>query len=418
MGTNDDEISFRGRGRRNAYSHFGHGSVALGALLVSNIRFDHVWKMFDGNTVVSDLNLEINEGEFLVLVGPSGCGKTTSLRMLAGLERPSHGRIWMHDEDVTDVSTGQRDVSMVFQSYALYPNMSVYKNLAFGPKVRKEPKADLDERIDKVADLLGIKALLKRSPSALSGGQRQRVALGRALIREPKLFLMDEPLSNLDAALRVQMRAELIRLHSRLVDTTTVYVTHDQVEALTMGDRVAVLKDGVLLQVDTPNDLFEFPESVFVGEFIGSPKMNVVAGTLEMTDGRSYVDCLGTRTELPVEIARRLEPAAKNGPVLVGIRPHDLHPAGDSSNEGAAIKGLVDICEHTGTEVFATIDYGEQKLIARLPRSPLPVHGDAIDVAFNKDRLYLFDALTQQSLLRRIPEREKVSVALGASSSQ
>jgi len=385
---------------------------------VSNIRFDHVWKLFEGNAVVSDLDLEINEGEFLVLVGPSGCGKTTSLRMLAGLERPSHGRIWMNDQDVTDVSTGERDVSMVFQSYALYPNMSVYKNLAFGPKVRKESKAGLDERVNKVADLLGIKALLKRSPTALSGGQRQRVALGRALIREPKLFLMDEPLSNLDAALRVQMRAELIRLHSRLVDTTTVYVTHDQVEALTMGDRVAVLKDGVLLQVDSPNDLFEFPETVFVGEFIGSPKMNVVSGTLEMTGGRSFIDCLGTRTEIPLALSRRLEPEAKNGPVLVGIRPHDLHIAGESENEGVVIKGRIDICEHTGTEIFATIDHGEQKLIVRLPRSPLPLHGDAIEVAFNKDRLFLFDVTTQQSLLRRTPEREKVSVGLGASSSQ
>ncbi|MGA7834474.1 MAG: ABC transporter ATP-binding protein [Acidimicrobiales bacterium] len=384
---------------------------------MSNIRFDHVWKLFEGNTVVSDLNLEIKEGEFLVLVGPSGCGKTTSLRMLAGLERPSHGRIWMGDSDVTDVSTGQRDVSMVFQSYALYPNMSVYKNLAFGPKVRKEPKADLDERINKVADLLGIKALLKRSPSALSGGQRQRVALGRALIREPKLFLMDEPLSNLDAALRVQMRAELIRLHSRLVDTTTVYVTHDQVEALTMGDRVAVLKDGVLLQVDTPNDLFEFPETVFVGEFIGSPKMNVVPGTLERTDGRVYVDCLGARTELSVELAKRLESTAKNGPVLVGIRPHDLQLASDTGDASAVVRGVIDICEHTGTEIFATVDNGDRKLIARLARAPLPNQGDAIELMFNRGRIYLFDAESQQSLLRRTPEREKVSVGLGASSS-
>ena len=200
---------------------------------MNEIRFDHVWKFFEGNAVVSDLNLEIPCGEFLVLVGPSGCGKTTSLRMLAGLERPSHGRIWIGDKDVTDVPTGQRDFSMVFQSYALYPNMSVYKNLAFGPKVRKEPRDTIRQRIYDVADLLEIRHLLDRAPAALSGGQRQRVALGRALIREPEVFLMDEPLSNLDAALRVQMRAELIRLHQRLEDTTTVYVTHDQVEALT-----------------------------------------------------------------------------------------------------------------------------------------------------------------------------------------
>jgi multiple sugar transport system ATP-binding protein len=386
---------------------------------VNNIRFDQVWKLFDGNPVVSNLNLEIREGEFLVLVGPSGCGKTTSLRMLAGLERPSHGRIWMGETDVTDVSTGQRDVSMVFQSYALYPNMTVYKNLAFGPKVRKDPRANLDERINNVADLLGIRPLLKRSPSALSGGQRQRVALGRALIREPKLFLMDEPLSNLDAALRVQMRAELIRLHSRLVDTTTVYVTHDQVEALTMGDRVAVLKDGILLQVDNPNDLFEFPETVFVGEFIGSPKMNVVRGSLTRTAGKATVTCLGVSVELPSELAGRIDPSAKSGPVLVGIRPHDLHLAGESRSEGPALNGLVDITEHTGTEVFATIDFEDMKLIARLPRSPVPSQKDPLELAFNKDRLYLFDTESQQSLLGRTAEREKVSVGLrGATSLQ
>jgi multiple sugar transport system ATP-binding protein len=277
------------------------------------MRFDHVWKLFEGNAVVSDLDLRIREGEFLVLVGPSGCGKTTSLRMLAGLERPSHGRIWMGDKDVTDLPTGQRDVSMVFQSYALYPNMTVKKNLAFGPKVRKEPKKDLDQRINDVADLLGIRQLLNRSPSALSGGQRQRVALGRALIREPQVFLMDEPLSNLDAALRVQMRAELIRLHNRLENTTTVYVTHDQVEALTMGDRVAVLKDGVLLQVDSANDLYEYPESVFVGEFIGSPKMNVLPGSLNTSDGVANIECLGVRTTLSPEITGRIEGTPPGG---------------------------------------------------------------------------------------------------------
>lgn len=381
---------------------------------MSNIRFDHVWKLFDGNAVVSDLNLEIREGEFLVFVGPSGCGKTTSLRMLAGLERPSHGRIWMGDQDVTDVSTGQRDVSMVFQSYALYPNMSVYKNLAFGPRVRREPKTDLDDRIKRVAELLGITSLLRRSPAALSGGQRQRVALGRALIREPKLFLMDEPLSNLDAALRVQMRAELIRLHSRLVDTTTVYVTHDQVEALTMGDRVAVLKDGVLLQVDSPNDLYEYPETVFVGEFIGSPKMNVVEGSLDIADGCVHLECLGSRSELPAELIKRLDSSVKSGPVLVGIRPHDLHPVGEFRGEGAIVRGLIDICEHTGTEVFATVDRAEKKLIARLPRSSMPTPGESIELVINRDHVYLFDVATQRSILRRVAERERVTVGQGA----
>ncbi len=381
-----------------------------GAGRVSGIRFDHVWKLFEGNAVVSDLSLEIREGEFIVLVGPSGCGKTTSLRMLAGLERPSHGRIWMGDTDVTDVATGQRDISMVFQSYALYPNMTVYKNLAFGPKVRKEPRHNLEQRINEVAEMLGIGHLLKRAPSALSGGQRQRVALGRALIREPHVFLMDEPLSNLDAALRVQMRAELIRLHKRLESTTTVYVTHDQVEALTMGDRVAVLKDGVLLQVDSANDLYECPETVFVGEFIGSPKMNVVPGTLEVSAGSIVVECLGVRTDLSSELAGRLDDSVKNGPVLVGVRPHDLHLSGESRSESPAIGGVVDICEHTGTEVFATVDLDSAKVIARLPRSPIPQSGQRLQLAFNRDRVHLFDVDARTSLLRRTAEREKISV--------
>jgi multiple sugar transport system ATP-binding protein len=377
---------------------------------VNEIRFEHVWKMFEGNAVVSDLNLDIREGEFLVLVGPSGCGKTTSLRMLAGLERPSHGRIWMGDKDVTDVATGQRDISMVFQSYALYPNMNVYKNLAFGPKVRKEPRSTLQQRIHEVADMLGIRHLLDRSPAALSGGQRQRVALGRALIREPQVFLMDEPLSNLDAALRVQMRAELIRLHQRLESTTTVYVTHDQVEALTMGDRVAVLKDGVLLQVDAANDLYEYPGSVFVGEFIGSPKMNVVSGALQIDGGQIVVECLGVRCDVSRELAGRLSATATNGPVLVGIRPHDLHLNGEAPSDGPAVQVLIDICEHTGTEIFATVELGDTKLIARLPRSPMPQAGQAVEVAFNKERLHLFDTTTRESLIERQAKREHISV--------
>ena len=377
---------------------------------MNEMRFEHVWKLFEGNAVVTDLTLDIREGEFLVLVGPSGCGKTTSLRMLAGLERPSHGRIYMGDRDVTDLPTGQRDVAMVFQSYALYPNMNVYKNLAFGPRVRKEPKKNLEERVNEVADLLGIKHLLGRHPSALSGGQRQRVALGRALIREPHVFLMDEPLSNLDAALRVQMRAELIRLHKRLESTTTVYVTHDQVEALTMGDRVAVLKDGVLLQVDSANDLYEYPETVFVGEFIGSPRMNIVPGTLEVSGDGVTVECLGVRSQLSARLAGRLDSSVDGGPVLVGIRPHDLQLASAVSNPGAVVAGQIDITEHTGTEVFATVDVGELKVIARLPRTPLPLHGQRTELAFDTDRVLLFDATSRRTLLGRESQREKISV--------
>src|SRR5580693_2031469 len=378
---------------------------------MSGLRFEHVWKLYGRDSAaVIDLDLEINEGEFLVLVGPSGCGKTTSLRMLAGLERPSHGRIWMDGEDVTDVLPGRRDVAMVFQSYALYPNMTVFKNLAFGPRVRKDSREHISRRVEEVAEILGISALLQRHPSQLSGGQRQRVALGRAMIREPKLFLMDEPLSNLDAALRVQMRAELIRLHQRLEQTTTVYVTHDQVEALTMGDRVAVLKDGSLLQIGTPNDLFEFPESVFVGEFIGSPKMNVVPGTIEVTGGQIFVECLGVRCDVSHELAGRLAATVTNGPVLVGIRPHDLHVKGEAPSDGPTFQVIVDISEHTGTEIFATVEIGEVKLIARLPRTPMPQPGQKIDVAFNKERLHLFDVTSKESLLTRDAAREHVSV--------
>jgi multiple sugar transport system ATP-binding protein len=373
---------------------------------MTDIRYDRVWKLFGGVAAVSDFSLEIREGEFLVFVGPSGCGKTTLLRMLAGLERPSHGRIWMGDQDVTDVPPGRRDVAMVFQSYALYPNMNVYKNLAFGPKVRKEPRGDVDRRVNDVADILGIRQLLDRSPAALSGGQRQRVALGRALIREPRLFLMDEPLSNLDAALRVQMRAELIRLHSRLEMTTTVYVTHDQVEALTMGDRVAVCKDGVLQQVDSPDNLYEYPTNSFVGEFIGSPRMNLISGTLDVSRGQ--LECLGMHIDLPQEVAARLE-ISENGPVLVGIRPHDLHLAGDSTQDSACFSAVTDVCEHTGTEVFATVALEDLKLVARLGRMRAPQRGQLLNLAFSPERLYLFDVATQTTLLGRPSHEEAIS---------
>jgi multiple sugar transport system ATP-binding protein len=366
------------------------------------IRFDHVWKMFGEDVVaVSDLNLEIREGEFLVLVGPSGCGKTTSLRMLACLERPSHGRIWMGEQDVTDLPSGKRDAAMVFQSYALYPHMTVYKNLAFGPKVRKEPRAATAQRIKDVAQTLGMAELLDRHPSALSGGQRQRVALGRALIREPRLFLLDEPLSNLDAALRLQMRAELIRLHTRLERVTTVYVTHDQVEALTMGSRVAVLRDGVLLQIDTPTTLYDHPANAFVAEFIGSPAMNLHPGQLESTAEGMTVTIQGVRFRLPESLRSTLSRAA-GGDVLVGIRPHDLNLAGDDPNE-VTFKATVDVSEHTGTEVFATVVREDAKFVARLPRSSTYRPGDNIEVSFNPNRLYLFDAATEATLFDSQP---------------
>ena len=258
--------------------------------------------------------------------------------------------------------------------------------------------------------MLQIRHLLKRTPAALSGGQRQRVALGRALIREPRVFLMDEPLSNLDAALRVQMRSELIRLHQRLEETTIVYVTHDQVEALTMGDRVAVLKDGLLLQVDSANDLYEYPGSVFVGEFIGSPRMNIVAAPSSFPAGRSPWTLWACAQMSPTAYAGRLVDGVVSGPVLVGIRPHDLHLAFGAANESPRIRASVDVSEHTGTEVFATVDVGDLHVIARLPRAPIPAPGDKVELVFDMDSIHLFDPESKLSLLGRHRLRERVTV--------
>ena len=365
-----------------------------------DVRFEEVWKLFGNETpAVANLNLHIRHGEFLVLVGPSGCGKTTSLRMLAGLERPTYGRIWFGDRDVTTLAPGQRDVAMVFQSYALYPNMTVYKNLAFGPTVRGESKRDLRGRINDVAETLGIENLLKRRPTELSGGQRQRVALGRALLRESQLFLLDEPLSNLDAALRVQMRAELIRLHKRLSQTTSVYVTHDQIEAMTMGDRVAVLKDGDVMQVDTPSGLYENPANTFVATFIGSPKMNV----LDAAIGNETLTLLGETVALhPLQAAalraagsrrhRPRRPAPPGSTATGGRRGRRSHrsPAWRRRCRGAL--GERDLHHRSRRD---------ELVIGRFPRNSVPVGGDRVELAFNPAHLYFFDAESGARLIDR-----------------
>jgi multiple sugar transport system ATP-binding protein len=376
------------------------------------VRFEEVWKLFgERNAAVANLNLRIREGEFLVLVGPSGCGKTTSLRMLAGLERPTYGRIWFGDRDVTTLAPGQRDVAMVFQSYALYPNMTVYKNLAFGPTVRGESKKDLHKRIDEVAEVLGIGGLLDRRPNQLSGGQRQRVALGRALLRESQLFLLDEPLSNLDAALRVQMRAELIRLHKRLALTTSVYVTHDQIEALTMGDRVAVLKDGDVMQVDTPSGLYENPANSFVAAFIGSPRMNMLAGQFDDGERRPTLKLLGSEVELHPLQAKALRDSGAGRAPMVGIRPADLRPPADvaGSSHTARLQGTVDVVEHSGSEIFVAVRVHDELVTARFPRTIIPATGDRVELAFNPSHLYFF--ATEGG--RRLLDREAVLSDLG-----
>ena len=369
--------------------------------MLSEVRFDGVHKIFGAETAVEDLNLTVNAGEFLVLVGPSGCGKTTTLRMLAGLERPSYGRILIGDKLVNNVSPRFRDVAMVFQSYALYPHMNVYDNLAFGMRARGASKDLVAQRVKETADVLGLGKLLKRRPSELSGGQRQRVALGRALIRQPQVFLMDEPLSNLDAGLRVQMRAELSRLHQRF-RVTTVYVTHDQVEAMTMGDRIAVMNNGRLQQVDAPETLYDNPANVFVAGFIGSPRMNFVPGRLASSDGRTSVTFLGITT--PLGTGSRLTAGASDGEVTVGIRPEDLmwRPAAGPDCT-LTLSADVDVVEPMGHEAYVTALCAGETVTSRFPPRSGVRPQERVDLALNPARLHLFDAQSGITILQRPP---------------
>ena len=369
--------------------------------MLSEVRFDGVHKIFGAETAVEDLNLTVNAGEFLVLVGPSGCGKTTTLRMLAGLERPSYGRILIGDKLVNNVSPRFRDVAMVFQSYALYPHMNVYDNLAFGMRARGASMDLVAQRVKETADVLGLGKLLKRRPSELSGGQRQRVALGRALIRQPQVFLMDEPLSNLDAGLRVQMRAELSRLHQRF-RVTTVYVTHDQVEAMTMGDRIAVMNNGRLQQVDAPETLYDNPANVFVAGFIGSPRMNFVPGRLASSDGRTSVAFLGITT--PLGTGSRLTAGASDGEVTVGIRPEDLmwRPAAGPDCT-LTLSAEVDVVEPMGHEAYVTALCAGETVTSRFPPRSGVRPQERVDLALNPARLHLFDAQSGITILQRPP---------------
>ena len=319
---------------------------------MAEIVLDEVSKEYaDGTIAVSDLNLDIQDGEFVVLVGPSGCGKTTALRMIAGLEGISGGTISIGDRVVNAVPPKERDIAMVFQNYALYPHMTVYDNMAFGLKLRKLPKEEIDRRVREAADILGLEELLQRKPKALSGGQRQRVAMGRAIVREPKAFLMDEPLSNLDAKLRVQMRAEIARIQHEL-NVTTIYVTHDQVEAMTMGDRVAVIRKGKLQQVDTPQRLYDHPVNLFVAGFIGSPAMNMVEATLSTANGSAHVEFGGQRLGVPSEVmaAHAGLRAFEGESVVVGLRPEDIEDASlvPEAPEDRRIHTVVDLRESLG----------------------------------------------------------------------
>ncbi len=364
---------------------------------MAGVLLKNLSKRFGSVVAVDDLDLEIQDKEFLVLVGPSGCGKTTALRCLAGLEEVTSGEIYIGDRLVNDVSPKDRDIAMVFQNYALYPHMNVYDNMAFGLKLRKFPKPEIDRRVKEAAEMLGMGALLNRKPRALSGGQRQRVARGRASVREPKVFLMDEPLSNLDAKLRVQTRAELIKLHRRL-GITTIYVTHDQMEAMTMGDRIAVLHEGKMQQVDTPLALFNHPANLFVAGFIGSPAMNFLEATLETRDGDLWVNADPLVLRVPEAQAAKVQ-ARVGQKVIFGVRPDDIYDRSLNPpvaiSEGAIGTVTVDVTEPLGSTVFAYLTAGKHSLVADLDAETKAKDGEPLEVVFDMTKAHLFDPQTE-----------------------
>jgi multiple sugar transport system ATP-binding protein len=350
-------------------------------------------KKYDEVHAVKDVNLNIRDKEFVVLVGPSGCGKTTTLRMVAGLEEITAGEIVIGDRVVNDLPPKDRDIAMVFQNYALYPHMTVYDNMAFGLKMRKFAKAEIEKRVQEAADLLGIRELLKRKPRQLSGGQRQRVAVGRAIVRHPQVFLFDEPLSNLDAKLRVQMRVELKRLHDRL-ETTAIYVTHDQVEAMTLGDRVVVMKDGWIQQVGEPLELYGHPANKFVAGFIGSPAMNFAEGVIGEEHGTLMVSNPGLRIPVAPARAERLR-AYKGQTVTIGVRPEDIHLATDGRT---GFDAVVDVVEPLGSEILLDVKVGPHVMVARVdPTVRAKVH-EAIRLSIEPDRVQFFDMKTEAAI--------------------
>ncbi len=365
---------------------------------MAGITFDHVTKRFDGVIAVSDFTLEIPDKEFLVLVGPSGCGKSTTLRLLAGLEEITDGQIFIGDRLVNNLPARDRDLAMVFQSYALYPHMSVYDNMAFGLSLRKVPSDEIRRRVNEAAQMLGIEDLLKRKPRQLSGGQRQRVAVGRAIVREPAAFLFDEPLSNLDAKLRVQTRAELSKLHQRL-GTTFVYVTHDQVEAMTMATRIAVMKDGILQQVGTPQELYDGPANVFVAGFIGSPAMNFFDVTVKGSAEEMELDAGVFRVDVPSEQARGLVPYLGKE-IVFGIRPESIHDP-EYPRPGvvpAPVRATVDVLELMGNEIFLYLLCGDRPCLARVDPRTRARAGQEVEVAFDISRMHAFEPGTEQAI--------------------
>ncbi len=375
---------------------------------MASLSLKHIYKKYPGGVVaVSDFNLEIKDKEFLVLVGPSGCGKSTTLRMIAGLEEISEGELYIGDTLVNDIVPKDRDIAMVFQNYALYPHMTVYENMAFGLKLRKTPKEEIKRRVEEAARILDISHLLDRKPKALSGGQKQRVALGRAIVRQPKVFLLDEPLSNLDAKLRASMRTELTKLHKRL-ETTFIYVTHDQVEAMTMASRIVVMKDGLIQQVDTPQNLYDLPCNLFVAGFIGTPQMNFITAKLIKRDNDLYLTFGDSTIKLPADKANN--PALKeyiDQDVVMGVRPECVmeDEAHLETLKDSTITANVEVTELMGSEIYLYLSFagqedatGGKNIIARVSARSKARAGDTIKVAFDTERMHIFDKDTERCI--------------------
>ncbi len=365
---------------------------------MASVRLEHISKRFGGVTAVNDVNLVVEDQEFLVLLGPSGCGKTTTLRMVAGLEDVSDGQIRIDEKDVSQLPPKDRNIAMVFQNYALYPHMTVYENMAFGLKLHKVPRPEIERRVKDAANILGLDSLLHRRPKELSGGQRQRVALGRAIVRDPKVFLMDEPLSNLDAKLRTQTRVELKRLHQRL-GATIIYVTHDQTEAMTMGTRIVVMRDGVVQQVDSPDHIYHQPANLFVASFVGTPAMNLMKASFQRENGQVVGAVAGQRFVLSSRIAQAID-ALSQPQMILGIRPEDVTIAGTEnvSDGEATLKGRVRLIEPLGHEHIVYVDLGDEDMVVRTSNAWSGSQGESVLLRLNQERLHAFDPDTELSL--------------------
>ena len=365
---------------------------------MAGLTFKHLYKIYDGNvTAVEDFNLEIKDEEFIVFVGPSGCGKSTTLRMVAGLEDISKGELYIGDKLVNNVEPKDRDIAMVFQNYALYPQMTVRDNMSYALKIAKVPKEDIDQKVNQVAKVLGLETYLDRKPAALSGGQRQRVALGRAIVRDPQVFLMDEPLSNLDAKLRVQTRAEITKLHEQL-DTTFIYVTHDQTEAMTMADRIVIMNAGKIQQVDTPTNVYQNPKNLFVATFIGSPQMNLIQAQISEEAGSYYANAKDYRFKISDSKGDEIKAKGYLGKdIMVGVRPEHIYDSYRKTD--SIIQGKVTFLELLGSSQFVYMDVGSDQMLATLNMDSKIKKGDEVELYLDKDKMNFFDKDSEENIL-------------------